>query len=215
MKTKKKSEYSVQTFTGNEFETLEELVNELKLTLKVNSQEIGYVEPGHGLKGKNRWLNNNEDIAEMYVKYGKRTEITLWCQCTTVGNKRRCSIESEPKDSSKKSSIMKNIQEVEGILKELKKRHGPMLTCEQFNAWAHMINTEKHSSYDIPPNLPYFKKSRSSIGPSTSASPIRLNMRSECISQLDKWHSLFEKNCITKDQYDQLREAILKDVFNS
>lgn len=85
-----------------------------------------------------------------------------------------------------------------------------------------MIHTKKHTSYDVPPDLPYFKKRDSGAKaniPATihdaSTSPgKRVNLRSECISQLDKWHDLFEKQCITQEQYHQLHEAILKDVFN-
>lgn len=105
------------------------------------------------------------------------------------------------------------------------------MSVEQFNAWAHMIHTKKHGTYDVPPDLPYFTKSKKK-GHEKKAGPVetdtsqsrpvnvgvspgkRVNLRSECISQLDKWHSLFEKQCITQEQYDQLRDAILKDVFN-
>ena len=41
-------------------------------------EQLGYIEPGHGLRGNQRWLNSDEDLREMYVKFcGK--EITLWC----------------------------------------------------------------------------------------------------------------------------------------
>ena len=38
-------------------------------------------------------------------------------------------------------------------------------------------------------------------------------LRSECISQLDRWHSLLEKGCISQEQYDQFKVTILKDII--
>ena len=39
-----------------------------------------------------------------------------------------------------------------------------------------------------------------------------LQMRSQCIEQLDKWHSLLERGGITPGQYDDLRAKIFKDM---
>ena len=134
--------------------------------------------------------------------------------------------------SSKKAAIRKKIEDVEAIVKELEEKHGGLLSVEQYNAWAHLIHTRKYSSHDVPPDLPYFKKTKgqSSRAPAAESvasvkTPVqsgayavspgkRINLRSECISQLDKWHSLLKKECITQQQYDQLRETILKDAFN-
>ena len=104
---------------------------------------------------------------------------------------------------------MKNISEVEIIMKDLQKKHQSSFTTEQFSTWAHMLHTGKHSSYDVPPQLPFFTgkvhKQVQNIegGPSPKAdsqhkavgvSPgKRVSLRTECISQLDKWHSLLQK----------------------
>lgn len=40
---------------------------------------FGYIEPGHGVKGKQRWLMNNEDVADMYTVHEGKKEILLWC----------------------------------------------------------------------------------------------------------------------------------------
>ena len=37
-------------------------------------------------------------------------------------------------------------------------------------------------------------------------------MRSQCIEQLNRWHTLLEKGRITKGQYDGLQATILKDM---
>ena len=40
----------------------------------------------------------------------------------------------------------------------------------------------------------------------------RVNLRSECMDQLDKSLSLLRKGCITQEQYDKLKDEILKDM---
>ena len=192
------------------------------------------------MKGKQRWLTNDDDLIDMYSTYGKRIEVILWCRCVwdsgaekRPAKKRRHESENasdEPTSTSKKAKIMKNISEVEIIMKDLQKKHQSSFTTEQFSTWAHMLHTGKHSSYDVPPQLPFFTgkvhKQVQNIegGPSPKAdSPHkavgvspgkRVSLRTECISQLDKWHSLLQKKCITQVEYDELRTNILKDVLN-
>ena len=53
-------------------------------------------------------------------------------------------------------------------------------------------------------------KSRGSEGTMSSAK--RINLRTECINQLDKWHMLLEKGAITSEQYQQLQGTIFGDI---
>ena len=126
---------------------------------------------------------------------------------------------------------MNTIEEVETILKTLQNKHAALFRVEQYNAWAHMINTGKHTSYDSPPDLPYFHKFRksteesrartSSIGSvsvrqvATPACLSKSNLRSAGITQLEKWHSLYEKKCINIEEYEKVRQSILKDIINT
>ena len=41
--------------------------------------EFGYVEPGHGLKGKKEWIVDDNDVQEFWEKCGGKKEATLWC----------------------------------------------------------------------------------------------------------------------------------------
>ena len=40
----------------------------------------------------------------------------------------------------------------------------------------------------------------------------RINMRSECIDQLEKWHRLMESGAISAQQYHELQQTILSDI---
>ena len=88
--------------------------------------------------------------------------------------------------------------------------------------WAHVIHIGKHSSRETPPNLPFFQKNKGAAPPSTSVLPStseavspgkRISLRSECMNQLDKWHSLIDRGIITQKQYEDMQKAILKDMF--
>ena len=41
--------------------------------------EFGYIEPGHGLKGKWEWIFTEEDVKGMMEKHRKAREMRLWC----------------------------------------------------------------------------------------------------------------------------------------
>ena len=84
-----------------------------------------------------------------------------------------------------------------------------------------------HSSYDEPPDKPFFrvgssKQSKSSDKqdlPSTSAQasgPIspgkRINLRSKCMDQIEKWHQLFTKGIISEEQHKELVDKVWKDI---
>lgn len=45
----------------------------------VESFEVGYIKPGHGLKGKLITLSDDEDLSDMYVVHRRKSEIVLWC----------------------------------------------------------------------------------------------------------------------------------------
>ena len=40
--------------------------------------EVGYIEPGHGVKGRKQRLLNDEDVREMYSKHVGKQSILLW-----------------------------------------------------------------------------------------------------------------------------------------
>ena len=52
---------------------------------------------------------------------------------------------------------LKNLSEVQTIVDELDKKHSDSFNPEQLRVWAHMIQLNKHGSYDIPPFKPFFK----------------------------------------------------------
>ena len=126
---------------------------------------------------------------------------------------------------------------VDEIYKKIHETHGNLYSPEQKRAWAHMIELGKHDSISQPPKKRFFQtqgvsesspasSTHSSAGPPTSTSIStagtpgmlvtspgrRVSIRSECIDQLKKWHSLLDCGAITKEQYDEIQGTILSDV---
>ena len=131
---------------------------------------------------------------------------------------KRCTddtVASRPNNSSKGDLLAQKIGEVDEIASQLSDKHSQSFTVEQIRAWAHLIQIKKHESYDYPPDKPFFRnKSVKKKEPaSCSSSPgKRIQLRSECMDQLQKWHDLKTKGVITHEQYDQLQAKIMNDI---
>ena len=83
---KNKSEFEVQSLKAKQkFLSLEGLKEQVVLDCKEKVPNplivIGYIEPGHGLTGKKKWLTSDHDLTDMNeASKGKRDVIIiLWC----------------------------------------------------------------------------------------------------------------------------------------
>ena len=56
----------MKTLKYSKFTSIEDIKDKLSELLKCKVAEIGYIEPGHGLKGKQQTLIDDDDIDEMY-----------------------------------------------------------------------------------------------------------------------------------------------------
>ena len=191
-----------------------------------------------------RELHDDDDLYEMYVLHKRKPDVLLWVygdvdieqsnedqDVMAIPRKRQ----RTDTTSTKRESIAKTLSTVEEIVQKLKDKHGANThSIEQFNCWAHMINSGKWSSYEEPPDFPFFKKVKPSKSgretkdcenvdkPTKTSSPVhvgnsaspmkRLNMRTQCIDQLGKWHVLLESEAISQSQYEEMRSSIIDDM---
>ena len=224
---------------ANTFSSVDGTRAELTRVLPCSYTQLGFIEPGQGWKGKTQWLRDDDDLSSKYAMHaGKRNrDILLWClKDDDQPRKKRAATadpkEERPRDKKAKDSphYKASISEVEETIDQLKKIHGSLYTVEQMNCWAHMYQTNqtnKHGSLKNPPDLPYFKATKAkqsshvssaSLPSSSSTSTAcispskRVSLRTECIKQLELWHSLLENGGITKDQYENLKCTILDDI---
>jgi hypothetical protein len=165
--------------------------------------------PGHGLKGKQKTLATNEDVEAMYDDYEGK-QIRLWIKRHRP-QKRTHSPSPIPSSKARRSGYdthLEKMSEVEIIFEKLQETHDNF-SPEQLRAWAHMLQMKKHDSYELPPDKPFFGKSRRK---ETMSPGKRINMRSKCIDQLEKWHRLMESGAISAEQYQELQHTILSDI---
>ena len=198
-----------------------------------NKYEIGYMEVGHGMNGKKRPIETSNDLTTMWSEFKGKRCVLLWIKCqksnatkrsrptsSELGTDSDVDVPKTKRVSPAYSAHMKNMQEVDEILEILKQKHEENFTPEQLRTWAHMIQMKKHSSYDAPPDKPFFRsKSKKTTGAlavtDTSISSVnKVNMRSECIQQIDKWYDLKQKGAISEAQYEELQAVILSDIKN-
>ena len=151
---------------------------------------IGYIEPGHGMRGKQQWLTSDENLSDMYHTFAGKNEIILWCYSPlptsahtgkrprselrrTPSPERRC---SKAPRSTNYSHHQKKMDELDVIYQELAEKHEKAYSPEQLRAWAYLLQMNKHDSYDEPPNKPFFRNKNSHKKDETN--------KAECSSQL-------------------------------
>lgn len=224
---------SLESFIRDTFKEYEDYSGELSL---------GYVKPGHGWKGQQKWINSDEDVWELYAicKDNKRS-IMLWCYLPSTSPLSIKRPNTNTSDCSSKR--LKCVQSIDGKIGGakstfdlLREKHGKKYTAEQLHAWAQLIEMKRYESLEESPDYPAFasrkqnvqKKSKSDeadgnsikvsggAGPSSQAiiSPTKkINMRMLCIEQLQKIGELKEKGNITQVHYDKLQDAIMQDIL--
>ena len=174
----KKSSFDVKELRNqDQLVSFDEIKQALTETIGSLVGDIGYICPGHGMKGRKCSLQNDDDVEEMYSsEYKNKRHVLLWCYLATSGTvkqkggkKRKHEDEGDSASQSKQTAsqskqtvAQKKLQEIEEIIAKLKEKHGNGFKVEHLNAWAHLIQVGKHSSYDNPPNYPYFTGCRSS-----------------------------------------------------
>ena len=176
MSEKKKSEHSVQNlhFSG-QFASLDALKQGVlsKCADRISIQAgFGYIEPGHGVNGKKRWLMSHDDLQEMYSAHEDRREILLWSYACTSKRPRSPDVPEEGSSAPKRSRYYKQIdklREVDEIEEELRSKNAEKYTEEQIRMWAHLIHMKKHTSYDEPPNKRFWKSKSSATGSTGAA----------------------------------------------
>ena len=197
----------------------------------LHSVEMGYVEPGHGMKGRKIWLHTDDDVKMMYVieRHDKKRSVMLWCYTGTIaqatGKIEHASKSSKSvKGGTKYGQHLENHSAVDEIYQQLQEKHKDY-SPRRLRAWANMVHLKSWTSTDEPPNKPFFTKGRKQhynddksngespvrkkLSLSVSSSPGRkIRVRSELIDQLDKFH---KSGALSSTEYDELRSTILSD----
>ena len=83
----KKAEYSVRKWRlagQDEFDSITSLKKQLKHDfddilhdVAEDAIQMGYIEPGHGIKGRQHWIADDEDLRDMYQAH-RKNKIMFW-----------------------------------------------------------------------------------------------------------------------------------------
>ena len=190
---------------------------------------MGYVEPGHGMKGRKIWIHTDDDVKMMYEKHGKKKTILLWCytEASPVCKKGAVAGRSiaTGKGGTKYGQHLDKRSEVDTIYDQLQEKHTGY-SPRRLRAWANMVHLKSWTSLDKPPDKPFFTHGRKrrcenegesstpkkSVLTSVISPGKKVRVRSELIDQLDKFHKLKESGVISSTEYDELRSTILTDI---
>ena len=125
---KKKSEFEVQSLKSKQmFLSLADLKQQILLDHKEKVPNplsvIGYIQPGHGLSGKKKWLTSDSDLDDMYGTCTVKHDIMLWCHGSTTcpqpvrGSKRSQSVRADnaPRKTSRYDTHVDRMAEVQEI----------------------------------------------------------------------------------------------------
>ena len=97
---------------------------------------------------------------------GKK-EILLWCYSQDGSKRPRSPDDDECRTSQKRSRYNKQVVKREKLMRLkmiLRSKHGGKYTEEQIRMWAHLIQMNKHSSLEEPPNKQFWKTSGGAAG---------------------------------------------------
>ena len=153
----KKSEFEVQSLKSKQkFLSLEDLKKQIILDCKDKVPSvltvIGYIDPGHGLSGKKRYLTSDHDLLDMYEASKGKRDVTIWCYahapCSEpVRGKKRQQVQGSVGTSAPKASRydthVDKMAEVATIEDELQEKHSGKYTDQQLRSWAHLIQMKK------------------------------------------------------------------------
>ena len=145
--SKKKSDYDVRKWRNanyKKFKSVSDLKCGLSEWLNLTDIVVGYIEPGHGAKGRQRWLHDDSDLADLYQLYKGRKEIMLWCHsassCDTSKSRSRSPRARTSSSSSTSSKVAQSLiskrDEVDAIVQKLREKHQDKFTPPQLNTWA-------------------------------------------------------------------------------
>ena len=86
----KKSDYRVHKLsTSARFTTRNDIKQQLHAIDRKAKDTFGYIDPGHGLKGKQNVITSDQDLVEMYAAYKNKHGILLWCYFESDVSKQR------------------------------------------------------------------------------------------------------------------------------
>ena len=115
-------------------------------------------------------MANNTATLSTTRKHKKKKELCLWCYDDSVSDQSthskttaksstshspECGPKSKKPRTTKYDCFVNKLAKVDEIFKELDEKYHGKFSTEQFNAWAHLVQSGKYASLDVPPDMPF------------------------------------------------------------
>jgi len=133
-----------------------------------------------------------------------------------------CETSTNKRSRTKSEERSSKLAQADEIVSELEQTKSSKI--EQLNVWAHMLQLKKHDSQEVPHDKPFFpdlwikvenyftskKVKLSSVSCGASLGK-QIGLHTEFLSQLDKWHQLFERGA-SSVFFKEMQETILEET---
>ena len=124
--------------------------------------QVGYFEPPSNTK---RWIVDERDLKMMYSCYEVGSKINLWCErrvehIPDKDNECPPSTRSPPSKRKKREQVETDDE----IFKQLREKN-PKMEAPKLRLWAKLIQSGRHDSYDVPPQIPLITGSSTPVRP--------------------------------------------------
>ena len=135
----KKSEFIIKKSHACKFQTMLEMESFLKDSFNELHKEqaekltFGYIVPGHGMKGRQEWITDDDDVKNMFDVYCKKKEVLLWCFLPVRRNAKRSKSEQDISHKKRKNNSTEgdnDSDDVATLVQRLKQEHGNAFSIE-------------------------------------------------------------------------------------
>ena len=145
-----------------QFETVENVKVGLAKWINLSKEldlVVEYIEPGHGAKGQKDgfMMTAISLICISYTREGDYAVVPLYCSERSRSSGSSKSSAGTKTSSKVAQSLISKREQVDAIVQKLRDKHQDKFTPPQLNTWAHCIHMKTHSSYDEPPDKPFFR----------------------------------------------------------
>ena len=198
-------------------------------------------------------IRSRQDLTEVWNDVKAKKKVTLWCdglkeeECPKNKKRKQAELDSEESDDeeadyrrksgNKKRKYKLKDKRLEGIVADLKQKHGNTYTALQYHIWAELIDGDLACSTEPPENSMFSRAGRGAGGsttqkktqsdvsevlteiakhisgtfnpPSNSGSNQSIDNRSKCYKQLSELNDLKLAGVLTEEEYTVEKGAIM------
>jgi len=71
---------------------------------------MGYVEPGHGSKGRKVWVYADSDLRDMYKRHQRKKHVLLWCYSKKSSSRNKKAVKKSSMYERRSQKLMRSMK---------------------------------------------------------------------------------------------------------